>query len=147
MREMFKNNIALRTIPAIDTSNVTDVANMFSQCSSLQELPQLNFGKVTILSTSPYDGFLYGATNIATLGGFVNLGKSFTGSNANGHRLQLGGSQLTKESLMNVINNLAAPDDTTVTDATLKLSATSYALLTAEDIAIATAKNWSVVSA
>lgn len=48
---------------------------------------------------------------------------------------------------MNVINNLAAPDDTNVTDATLQLSATSYALLTAEDIAIATAKNWSVTSA
>ena len=47
---------------------------------------------------------------------------------------------------MNVINNLAAPDDTTVTDATLQLSAAQYALLSAEDIAIATAKNWSVTS-
>ena len=48
---------------------------------------------------------------------------------------------------MNVINNLAAPDDTTCNDATLKLSAASYALLSADDIAIATAKNWSVTSA
>ncbi len=48
---------------------------------------------------------------------------------------------------MNVINNLAAPDNTDITDATLKLSAASYALLSADDIAIATAKRWSVVSA
>lgn len=48
---------------------------------------------------------------------------------------------------MNVINNLAAPEDTTVVDATLKLSATSYALLDASDIAIATEKGWSVISA
>lgn len=42
---------------------------------------------------------------------------------------------------MNVINNLSAPDDTAVSDATLRLSATSYALLDAADIAVATAKN------
>lgn len=48
---------------------------------------------------------------------------------------------------MNIINNVAAPDDTACNDATIKLNATVYGLLDASDIAIATAKNWSVISA
>ena len=48
---------------------------------------------------------------------------------------------------MNVLNKLSAPDDTAVLDATLTLSAESYALLDASDIAVATAKNWAVTSA
>lgn len=87
--------------------------------------------------------------NFTTLGGFLNLGKAFASTDvAANHLLELHkATKLTKESIMNIINNLAAPDDTAVTDATLKLSAASYRLLTEEDIAIATAKNWTVVSA
>lgn len=89
------------------------------------------------------------ANSLTTLGGFTNLGKAFlsTGTAAQ-HLLNLSKlTRLTYQSIMNVINNLAAPDDTNVTNATLKLSAASYALLSAEDIAIATNKGWSVVSA
>lgn len=100
-------------------TNAISVLNTFSNCSSL-----------------------------TTLGGFTNLGKAFTGTNTNAHTLNLSASTvLTYQSIMNVINNLAAPDDANCNDATLKLSAASYALLSAEDIAIATAKRWSVTSA
>ena len=88
-------------------------------------------------------------SKLTTLGGFVNLGKAFTTTAVpNAHLLDLSlAASLTKQSIMNVINNLAAPDDTTINDATLELSATSYALLDASEIAIATAKRWSVISA
>lgn len=83
-----------------------------------------------------------GAKSLTTLGGFTNLGKAFTGANANYHTLNLSiSTKLTKESVMNIINNLAAPDDTSVTNAKLQLSSTTYDLLSEDDIAIATAKN------
>lgn len=113
---MFSSCTALTTLPLLDCSNVGNIQNMFSDCASL-----------------------------VNLGGFYNLGSRLTSTGSGRSTLDLSSSTLlTKESIMNVINNLAAPASIT---ATLKLSATSYALLTAEDIAIATAKNWTVTSA
>lgn len=86
-----------------------------------------------------------GCSSLVNLGGFYNLGSHLTSTSSGRSYLDLSASSvLTKESIMNVINNLATPPSIT---ATLKLSATSYALLSADDIAIATAKNWSVTSA
>lgn len=113
---MFSGCGALTTLPLLDCSDVSNIQSMFSNCASL-----------------------------VNLGGFYNLGSSLTSTGSGRSTLDLSASSvLTKESIMNVINNLAAPASIT---ATLKLSAASYALLTAEDIAIATAKNWTVTSA
>lgn len=142
------NKMHITTIPQFDTSNVINVSSMFFGGTyvtndSLTTLPQLNFGKVERV-----DSMLSKCTAITTLGGFTNLGKSFSSSGTSSmHTLDLSSSTvLTKQSIMNVINNLAAPDDTAVTDASLKLSDASYALLDASDFAIATAKNWTVTS-
>lgn len=139
----------LTTIPQYDTSNVTNLRYMFyggtyNTNTTLTTIPQLNLAKADQLMS-----MFAKCPGLTTLGGFINLGKGFLSTTVSGnHTLDLSSSTvLTYQSIMNVINNLAAPDDTAVTDATLKLSATSYALLTEEDIAIATAKRWSVVSA
>lgn len=170
MSSMFQNCSLLQTTPNIDTSSSTNINLMFSGCNistipqydtknvvnaaqflavstnKLVSIPQLNFVSVTNIANVIGQS---SQNKLTTLGGFTNLGKAFVSSDSElYHSLNLSrAANLTKESIMNVINNLAAPDDTTVTDATLKLSAASYALLSAEDIAIATAKNWSVVSA
>lgn len=47
---------------------------------------------------------------------------------------------------MNIINTVGDRSGTTVAG-TIQLSAASYALLDASDIAIATAKNWAITSA
>lgn len=142
MSQMFSQCSALVSVPQFDTSNVTNMYSLFSLCTALTTIPMLDASKVyNIMSITA------GCSSLTTLGGFVNLGKGFT-SNSNMNTLDLSASTLlTKESIMNVINHLAAPDNTAVTNATLKLSATSYALLDASDIAIATAKNWTVTSA
>ena len=98
----------------------------------------------------------YGTDNISstsTIGGFINLGKAFLSTDSSAYHLlnftaQISSSDATlnHDALMNIINNLAAPDDTACTDATLKLDTVSYGRLSAEDIAIATAKNWSIIS-
>lgn len=140
---MGTNTKTFTEIPSLDTSNVENISFFVYNYSRLTTVAQLNLSKATTIQD-----FLSNCSGLTTLGGFTNLGKAFTGTSANAHTLNLSSSTLlTKESIMNVINNLAAPDDTAVTNATLKLSAESYALLTEEDIAIATAKNWSVTSA
>lgn len=141
---MFQNETFLRTVDlTFGEGTLNNVAYMFNTCKVLESVPLFDTSRV-----NQVQGMFDYCANLTTLGGFTNLGKAFTGTNATTHTFNLSKSTLlTKESIMNVINNLAAPDDTTCNDATLKLSATSYALLTEEDIAIATAKNWSVVSA
>lgn len=131
----------------MDFSNVTDISGLATGASiggstssrnmSLTTIPLYNMPKVAKVR----DAF-WKCTNLTTIGGFTDLGKAFVSTDTNCHTLDLSSSTvLTKTSIMNVINNLAAPDDTDVSDAQLMLSATSYALLDAEDIAIATAKN------
>lgn len=142
MDSTFMSSI-LNSLPALDTSKVTTFATCFAYNSALSTIPLISGVAATTIQ-----GMFQGCNGLTTLGGFANLGKAFTGNIALAHLLDLSPSiVLTKQSIMNIINNLAAPDDTTCTDATLKLSATSYALLDASDIAIATAKNWTVTSA
>lgn len=49
MDSMFSECINLTTIPQIDTSNVTDMSNMFDRCQKLITIPQLNTSKVTLM--------------------------------------------------------------------------------------------------
>lgn len=145
---MFYSCTSLITAPILDTSNSLGFSEMFAGCTNLESVPQYDASNVSTVEGFFGSGNFNMCKKLTTLAGFTNLGKAFTGTNESAHTLNFQyNTVLTKESIMNVINNLAAPDDTTVTDATLKLSATSYALLSAEDIAIATAKRWTVTSA
>ena len=47
MSSMFSNCSNLTTIPLLDTSNVTDMGGMFAYCKSLTSIPQLNTSRVT----------------------------------------------------------------------------------------------------
>ena len=44
---MFGNCLALTTVPAMDTSNVTNMAQMFTNCSSLTTVPDMDTSNVT----------------------------------------------------------------------------------------------------
>ena len=108
----------LETVGKIDLSKATDLRNAFNSCSSL--------------------------TN---LGGFPNLGANFTysGSNYSHYTLTLSGSSLlTHDSLMNVINGLYDLATAGKPTQKLVLGSTNKAKLTADEIAIATNKGWSV---
>ena len=154
MSGMFQNCSALTSIPLLDTSNVTDMSNMFNYCSSLTSIPALDTSNVTdmyqmlsecrsltsisLLDTSKVTkmSYFFGWNNIGTLtylGGFKNLSISITSYFLDKC------PNLTVESLMNVINNLA-----TVSGQTLKFGSTNLNKLTAEQIAIATNKGWTL---
>ena len=154
MNDMFISCSSLTSIPSLDTSKVTTMSEMFNGCSSLTSIPQLDtikvknmsrmvFGCSSLTSISLLDTsnvtdmsyfFGYGNMNKLTyLGGFKNLSISVASYFLDNC------PNLTVESLMNVINNLA-----TVSGKTLKFGSTNLNKLTAEQIAIATAKGWTL---
>ena len=143
MSTMFYNCVSLTTIPPIDTSNVTGMTQMFLYCNVLTTIPQLDLSKVT----NVLQMFLT-CYALTTLGGFQNLGMAYdTNQNANYNYYTLAlsdSTKLTHDSLMNVINNLYDIATKGCNAQQLILGSTNLAKLTAEEIAIATNKGWTV---
>ena len=143
MAYMFASCNNLISIPLMDTSKVTGMNSMFYSCGNLISIPQLNLSKVTNMRQM----FVY-CSALTTLGGFQNLGMAYdtsTSANDRSYRLNLSYSrQLTHESLMNVINGLYDIKTKGCNPQQLILGSTNLAKLTAEEIAIATNKGWTV---
>ena len=62
MSNMFSSCTNLTTIPQIDTSNVTDMNNMFYNCTNLTTIPQLDTSNVTKMNS-----MFYNCTNLTTM--------------------------------------------------------------------------------
>ena len=138
-------------VPLFDTSSVTSMNSMFHLCSKLTSVPSLNTRKVTNVKEMFYScrvlesvGLLdlsnatntiymfYDCSNLTTLDGLTGLKDN----------LYLNLSLLlTKESLLNVINEAA---DVTANPKTLTFGATNLAKLTDDEKAIATSKGWTL---
>ena len=140
---MFSNCAALITIPSFDTSSATNMAYMFNNCTSLAALPLLNTSKVLSLTS-----MLYSCNKLENIGGFQNLGNAYLTTrpaNYGSYELNLSSSKkLTHDSLMNVINNLYDIATKGCKAQKLILGTDNKAKLTAEEIAIATNKGWTV---
>ena len=135
MYGMFYQCGSLQSIPELNTSNVTTMESMFYNCSKLQSIPLLDCGNVTNMDR------IFGWNNISTLtdlGGFKDLKISITS-----YFLDKA-PNLTIESLMNVINNLYDLTSNGLSGQTLNFGSTNLGKLTEEQIAIATAKGWTL---
>lgn len=143
MTQMFYNCTSLTTIPQLDTSNVTAMDSMFGWCAALTTIPQLDLSKVTNVAS-----MFTTCLALTTLGGFQNLGMAYsTNQNANYSHYTLNlsnSSKLTHDSLMNVINGLYDIKTKGCNPQQLILGSVNLAKLTAEEIAIATNKGWTV---
>lgn len=172
MSYMFQNCSALTTIPQLDTSNVTNISYMFKGCSKLEELPDFNCVKVTNFGTSSSYSWLngeipikkigvvdcdsvtninyffgnYSRTYLVEFGGCRNLGKASSVSNTNGSYFMTMAPNLNYQSVMNVINLLYDRAANGLSTLTLKLHANHMAMLSEDDIAIATNKGWTLTA-
>lgn len=141
----------LTTLPNLDTRNVDTAAYFLQSCSNLVSLPEFDFGSVTSFSAP----FGYSKlTKLTDIGGFKNLKCSVTS-----YFLDYL-PNLTVDSLMNVINGLwdwtdypdgkAPINNGTIKNFgkthTLKIGQTNLDKLTAEQIAVATAKGWTLTA-
>ena len=126
---MFYSCEKLTTIPAIDTSNGTKFEYMFGYCYELTTVPQLNLTEAT-----SFGGIFTNCVALVDLNivGTINV----TGLNVQN-------SPLSHDSLMSIINALA---DKTGVSGTWKvtLGSTNLAKLTADEIAIAEGKGWTL---
>ena len=132
MYEMFYYCTKLTAIDlsSFNTSNVTDMSHMFYGCKSLISLDLSNFDMSA--TTDSNDMFI--VCNFSVFVPPNNISSSISFSPL---------KQLTYETLLDILNNLA----TVETTQTLTLNALSIALLTPEEIAIGVNKNWDVVGA
>lgn len=139
----FLNCISLESIPALNTSDATFISAIFSGCSSLKTIEELNWEKANNISSA-----FTNCTSLINLGGFKNLGQNYsTSSSANTNALTLNisaSNNLTHDSLMNVINKVYDIATKGVTTQKIIIGSTNIAKLTAEEIAIATNKGWSI---
>lgn len=126
MTNMFYGCGNLETIPQFNTSNVTDMTSMFYNCGNLETLPLLNMSKVS----SNNSMFKY-CTKLTNLGGFEGLKID----------INLSASELiTRQSMLNVFNTIGEANST------ITIHQNVADRLTDEDKAIATNKGWTITA-
>lgn len=126
--DMFYNCNSLTTIPQFNTSSLYSANLMLAGCSKLVSVPLMDFGKAEQLRS-----MLLGCSELTDLKGFTNLSVNLDLSSSR---------KLTAESILNVINQAA--DLSEIGSATLTLGTTNISKLTEEQIAIASAKGWTL---
>lgn len=137
-------NITTLDLSNFDTSAVTDMSYMFSSCSNLTTLDLSNFNTSAV--TNMGDMFS-SCSNLTTLIGTHTLEEVQAGTvkAMRGLKVSISFSEspnLERASILALFYGLA--DLTGKTKQTVELHATAKARLTAEDIKIATDKNWNV---
>ena len=148
MSQMFANCQNLTTIPLLNTSNVTNMSMMFYGCQNLTTIPLLNTSNVTNMSM-----MFYGDANLTII-------PEIDVNNVNDMNYMLRLCSNLKSILMtNIGTDLDISASTkfersdllvilnnlkTVTGKTLTMGADNLAKLTEEDKAIATNKGWTL---
>ena len=151
MSGMFEICQVLKTIPQLDTSNVTDMSRMFYNCYKLESVPLLNFSKCQSMSyifwncTSLRTVPLIDVSKVSSLGGAFYKCSALESCLINGLKLELQlnySPNLSKASVLYIFENA----QTITTAKTITLHADVFNQLTADEIAIATQKGFSVLS-
>ena len=127
-------------VSSFNTSNVINMSSVFNKCNSLTTLDISNFDASRVYNIN---NMFANCTSLANLTFMNNLGKGYTrtSSNYSQYTLNLSACPLTHDSLMDVINKLYTLGNY---KQSLVLGADNLSKLTADEIAIATSKNWNV---
>lgn len=149
MSQMFGSMYSLTEldISTWNTKKVTNMSQTFSSCINLLTLSAVHADSVTSISY-----IFSGMTKLSNFNGFINLGKGYsTTQNANYSSYKLDLSRLinlTEESLINILNNLYDIKTKGCKPQTVVLGKTNLAKLTSEEgqtaLSNAQAKGWTV---
>ena len=134
----------LKTIELKNTTNVRNMKEAFYNCTSLETLSAFNGSSLNYI-----ERMFQNCTNIKYVGGIIDIGKAYettVSENYVNYTLSFGNAtKLTHDSLMNIINNLYDIKTKGVKPQKLVLGVTNLSeKLTAEEIAIATEKGWTI---
>ena len=168
---VFRTCRNLVNVPTTNFSSVTSsLEYLFSECENLVEIPDMNISSATNFGSS-YNSWLSNAYAVMSigilecdsitsisyvfggsvnyrikhLGGFRNLGKKSSVSGTNGSYFLDYAPNLTYESVVNVLNLLYDRASAGLSVLTLKLHPNHLAMLSEDDIAVATNKGWTLV--
>ena len=146
MRSMFYGCRKLTTLDlsSFDTSAVTNMGSMFYNCNNLTTLDLSSFDTSAVTNMS---SMFYNCNNLTTIIGTHTLEEVHAGTvkALRGLKVSISFSDspnLERASILALFYGLA--DLTGKTKETIRLHSTAKARLTAEDIKIATDKNWDV---
>lgn len=143
LRYFFSSMRSLEEIPQLNTVNITSFYNFAQDCRKLISVPQLDFSNAVNL-----ENIFYGCSSLTNLGGFKDLGKAYlttASTNYKEYSLTLNvTTKYTHESLINVINNLYDIKTKGCNTQRVIIGYANTQKLTAEEIAIATNKGWTV---
>lgn len=142
MQSMLYGCSKLTSVPHFDTSKVTNMGSIFQNCSSLKSVPLLDCSSIS--SGSNINIFASSTAYVTDLGGFKDLGK-VKNFNKPSYFLKYC-ANLTKESVLNVLNNLYDRASAGYSVVTLPFHANALALLSDEEKAIATNKGWTLAT-
>lgn len=133
MADMFRTCSKLTTVNMsnLNANNVTSISYMFYNCTSLTTLDMSGIDLINATASSSLGSAFAGCKALTDFVAPKNISQSISFSEC---------TNLTHTSLMSIINNLA----TVSSKKTLTLGSTNKAKLTSDEIAIATAKNWTV---
>lgn len=146
MNEMFTECENLINIPEINTESVRWMGSSFLNCTSLIGLPLLDCGKMVDFQPFSYynSGYSYAISDIK---GFENLGKvSFLNTNSSNTINFSALDKLTRESCINIFNNLYNRKTNGYSIIKIRFNSKVISLLSNDDIAIATAKGWTITT-
>ena len=166
MFSMFFSCLYLDTIPQFDVRNVTTMERMFGG-SNIKTIPSLNAKKNTsmsiwcrnakllenigVIDCDEVTNILYAFQNcnkLENLGGFANLGKAYSttkSADAEEYELDLSySSVLTKQSVLNVFNNLYDIATKGCNTQKIKLKGIVYDQLSQAELNIAINKGWNI---
>ena len=160
MHNMFWQCQQLQTVPHYNTSNVTDMSGMFQYCWQLASVPQFDTSNVTNMScfvqgsmltslpaldcsnVTNAENMIADCWSLDTIGGFINLGMQ---PELNDYHNMSSCPNLTKESMLNIMNNLYDRAANGYSVPTIQFPFDAYTNnLTEEDIAIGTSKGWNI---
>ena len=142
--KMFQLAKCLVEVGDMNCSNVTYLSRVFNNCNVLRKI-----GEIDCSSVTNADNYAFNYNdNLVYFGGLKDLGKAFpTSWSQDWFTLDLSKApKLNHDSLINIINKLYDIKAKGCNNQTLKLGSTNLAKLTAEEIAIATAKGWNLTS-
>ncbi len=149
MNNMFLNCNYITAIPKLDTSNVTHMGSMFYSCKKLITIPELNTSNVTRMDgmfNNCYDLVSVpklDTSNVTDMSGMFRLCSSLKSILMTGMKVAFDISASTQFDRTDLVTILN--NLATVTSSTtLTMGSTNLAKLTATDKAIATNKGWTL---
>jgi len=146
-RFMFEGCTSLKVLPALNTGNVVDGYGMFTGCSSLETIGLIDFGSLAKTGPVSYQSLMPSPCVFKDVAGFKDLGKGFDTSiseHDGAYQLLINSTVITRQSMLNIINNVYDIATKGVARQYITFNRAVQNQITAEEIAVATAKGWDV---